>query len=475
MPAELKLPLLGDVMTEGTVVEWLAEDGAAVRRGDPLYQLETDKVSYTVEAPEDGRLQQIASAGSTLPVGSLVGRLLDSSVALGTAPASSSPAAGQSTSSGQFSPDVAEEQPRTAPAADLSSPRLDWTPERAELRITPAARRLARELGISLDALPQGKRLREADVQAAHDARPPASATAAMQQAAIVNATPAARRFARALGVDLERLSSNGRRLRTADVLAAAHTRATSEPAGSTPAAPTQRAADVPAPPTTVVELAGRRGVIAQRMHASLRDMAQLTLGLEADMTTALALRHQLKTLWPEEQQPTVTDLVLRALILALQEHPALNATLEGTTLRTHGHIDVGLAVDAEAGLVVPVLHHAGALSLRELAPRTRDLAMRARENRLRAEDIAGGTFTLTNLGTLGVTFFTPIINPPQVAILGLGCVSSRLSLAAGQVTEHQSMTLSLTIDHRAMDGAPAARFLNTIKRNLELPAALLA
>ncbi|MGH2519505.1 MAG: dihydrolipoamide acetyltransferase family protein, partial [Chloroflexota bacterium] len=241
------------------------------------------------------------------------------------------------------------------------------------------------------------------------------------------------------------------------------------------PATPTPRPAEMHGPAHTAVELAGRRGLIAQRMHASLRDMAQLTLGLEADVTAALALRQQLKALWPEEQQPTVTDLVLRAVILALGEHPALNATLEGTTLRTHGSIDLGLAVDAEGGLVVPVLHQAEALSLREQAQHTRDLATRARENCLRPEDVAGGSFTLTNLGGLGIDFFTPIINPPQVAILGLGRVFPRLSLAAGQVAERQYLTLSLTIDHRAIDGAPAARFLGTVKRNLELPAALLA
>jgi pyruvate/2-oxoglutarate dehydrogenase complex dihydrolipoamide acyltransferase (E2) component len=174
------------------------------------------------------------------------------------------------------------------------------------------------------------------------------------------------------------------------------------------------------------------------------------------------------------EVQATITDLVMRAAVLALKDHPRLNATLEEHQLRAHERVHLGLAVDAEEGLIVPVVRDADSLTLRELAAHSRELASRARANRLTLEDVRGGTFTVTSLGQLGVDFFTPIVNPPEVAILGIGRVFARLALRDGQVEERWAMTLSLSFDHRAVDGAPAARFLLDVKRLLELPAALV-
>jgi pyruvate dehydrogenase E2 component (dihydrolipoamide acetyltransferase) len=260
-----------------------------------------------------------------------------------------------------------------------------------------------------------------------------------------VRATPAARAAARRLGVDLGRLA-NGRRIREADVLRLGPS------AG----------------------LSGRRKVIAERMRASLAQSAQVTVSMEVDMTDALRLREQLTQLVGEERRPTITDVVIRATVLALREHPLLNSTFDGEQLRTNTEVHMGVAVDAEEGLIVPVVRGAHDLDLLALARRTRDAVDRGRGNALRPEDVQGGTFTVTSLGPLGVDFFTPIVNPPQVAILGVGRVFTKVVLNGGRATERQSMYLNLSFDHQVVDGAPAARFLQSVKRFLELPAALV-
>ncbi|MBV9578829.1 MAG: 2-oxo acid dehydrogenase subunit E2 [Chloroflexi bacterium] len=359
-------------MTEGTVTSWYQADGAYVRAGEPLYQLETDKVNLTVDAPESGTLQRVVGEGETVPVGAIVGRLL------------------------------------------------------SELSDVPQTQSGVGRLPSEVSSVSRTERSEVEDVRA----------------------TPAARALARRLGVDLRSIA-NGRRLREADVLA--HARL-------------DRAAPI----------AGRRKVIAERMRASLAQTAQLTVSMEVDMTEALRFREQLCQLLAEDRRPTITDLVLRATVLALREHPMLNATLVDGRLEVHPEVNIGLAVDADDGLLVPVLKDAHLLDLADLPGRTRDLAARARGNALHAEDVRGGTFTITSLGPLGVDFFTPILNPPQVAILGIGRVFTKLVLERGTVEERQMLYLNLSFDHQAVDGAPAARFLQAVKRILELPAALV-
>jgi pyruvate dehydrogenase E2 component (dihydrolipoamide acetyltransferase) len=361
---ELTLPLLGDVMTEGTVAKWLQPDGALVVEGAPLYELETDKVSLTVDAPGSGRLQRVVAEGETASVGAVVGRLLVESAVV------------------------------------------------AEPEVGAVVGRILAESAV----------------------------------AAEVRATPAARAAARRLGVDLRRLA-NGRRIREADVLQLAAPRSA---------------------------LSGRRKVIADRMRASLAQSAPVTVSMEVDMTDALHLRDQLTQLVGAERKPSITDLVIRATVLALRDHPLLNSTLEDGQLRTHAEVHIGVAVDADEGLIVPVVHGAHALDLLGLAARTRDVADRGRGNALGPEDVRGGTFTVTSLGPLGVDFFTPIIHPPQVAILGVGRVFHKLVMSDAHVHERQSMYLNLSFDHQVVDGAPAARFLQSVKRLLEVPASLV-
>jgi pyruvate dehydrogenase E2 component (dihydrolipoamide acetyltransferase) len=468
MPTELKLPLLGDVMQEGTLAVWLKPDGAHVSRGEPVYQLETDKVTYAVEAPTAGVLRHIVAEGTVVPVGTVVGEVLDAaSAGVSAAPAASAAVDATKTSSGESA----------------------GGQESDELRASPAARRVARELGVDLAARGSGRRIREADVRAFADAHAAGTSESPSQiagaaasgratalapsvaQAPDVPATPAARRLARERGIELASLSG-GRLLRAADVLAASD----GQPKES------QQAIAIAGQPSVAGQasaragqpLSGRRRVIAERMHASLQQMAQLTISMEVDFSGAVELREQLKALWPNET-PTITDVVMRAAALALAQHPELNATLEKDELVQHQDVHVGLAVDADDGLIVPVIRQAGAVTLRELSARTREAAARARANQLQLQDLQGGTFTVTTLGQLGVDFFTPIINPPQVAILGIGRVFPKLVRAeTGEMKDTQAVHLSLSFDHRAVDGAPAARFLQEVKRLLELPAALI-
>ncbi len=381
---DLKLPLLGDVMTEGTLAEWLRPPGAFVPEGTPLYQLETDKVSLTVEAPASGVLQQLVGAGETVPVGTVVGRI-----------------------------NVSEEV--TANGASQSAT--------VEVRATPAARALARQLDIDLTVVASftgERRIREADVSAyAEGSRQPLAA-------------------------------------------------------GATPVATSAPAPSVPTPASDTAPLTGRRRVIAERMHASLQQTAQLTISMEVDMSRAADLRAQMKQLLSDAAQPTLTDLVIHASTLALREHRRLNATLSEGRLTLHDDVNIGLAVDADDGLIVPVVRHAERLTLAALAEETRRLAARARDNQLQLDELHGATFTVTSLGALGVDFFTPIVNAPQVAIIGIGRLFSKLVLEDGKPVERQALYLNLSFDHQVVDGAPAARFLQTVKRHLELPASLI-
>lgn len=429
MRTELKLPLLGDVMVEGTLAAWLKDDGASVGRGDPLYQLETDKVSYAVESPASGVLKQLVAAGETVPVGTVVGAVLDAA----------------ETSAGGTTTRATRESDGEAGARGATG---ESEGESGDVRASPAARRLARELGVDIAALGTTRRIRSEDVAAyaAANTRETSNGSTGTE----VRATPAARRLAREHGVTLTPAS---RLLRVEDV---------------------QALLRAPAAGPRSQPMTGRRKVIGERMHASLQSMAQLTISMQVDVSEALRLRTQLTQLWGQDARPTITDLVSRAAILALAEHPDLNATLSDTTLTVYDEVHLGLAVDTPEGLIVPVVHNADRLALQALAATTRDLATRARENRLSLEDLQGGTFTVTTLGSLGVDFFTPIINPPQVAILGIGRTFDTLSLQDGKVESHSAMHLSLSFDHRAVDGAPAARFLGTIKRLLELPVALV-
>ena len=263
-----------------------------------------------------------------------------------------------------------------------------------------------------------------------------------------VPVSPAARRLAKEHGIDLAAVqgTGDGGRITEADV---------------------QRAAPVAAAPAIqVIPIAGLRKAVAQRMHSSLQTMAQVSLATETDVTDLVRAREARRA----QLDVSYTDLIIRAVALTLKEHPRLNATATAEEIRLHSEVHIGLAVALDDGLIAPVLRHADRMGVAEIAAEARRLAERARAGALTADDLVGGTFTVTNLGAFEIDAFTPIINPPQVAILGVGRILEKPALHQGAITARSLLTLSLTFDHRVVDGAPAAAFLQALSRRVGVP-----
>ncbi|WP_409329623.1 2-oxo acid dehydrogenase subunit E2 [Trujillonella humicola] len=478
MAQEVLLPKLGLTMEEGTIVEWVAKPGDVVNPGDVLLVLGTDKVDAEVEAEGTGRFEPVVDAGMTLPPGALIAWLLDGDE---QPPARASEAA-VAEQAAPAAGDVGELQ-LTGPATPLDEPAA------GRLAVSPNARRVAREHGVDLRALRgtgPGGRIVSEDVEEAVAAAATAPAAAAPAPPAGTAPAPAAqpagegarppvsplvRRHATALGVDLGQVrgSGLGGRIRRADVAAAAAAGRAPEPAQATERVGPQ--------PGTVIPLTGMRGAIARNMHASLQEMAQLTHGYEAEVGALLTLREHLKREWAGTglRVPTINDFVVRAAAHALLEHPVLNATVRDGGIHLHEQVHVGVAVAVPDGLLVPVVRDADRRGLVDIAEQTRELAAAAREGRLQLAQLEGATFVVTSLGSYGVDFFTPVVNPGNTGILGVGRVRDGVRWE-GEVPHRTSvLTLSLSFDHRAVDGAPAAEFLQTVSGLLARPHLLLA
>lgn len=461
MPTEIYLVKVGMNMTEGVVEEWYIEDGGSVEKGELLYRLETEKVNLDVDAEASGTVRHLVGEGVTMKPGDVVGYIYAQGEAIpdvlpGAGGAAAAPAAAAATPAA-----AAEAAPAgAAPAAAVG--------EGGRVLSSPAARRLARELDVDLATLAgsgPGGRIVEADVQAAADAgaaaRPGPS-------------SPIARKLARELGVDLNTVKGTGPggRITKEDVEAAA--------AAAPAAAPAAAAAARPAPVAGVradetIPIRGMRKTIATRMHDSLQSMAQLTMDMDVVMDDAVRLRNQLVEEWRDEGlRPTYTDLVIRAVAKALEKHPRMNMVFGATEMTLLGAINVGMAVAMEEGLIVPVVHNANLLGMRQLVEETSRLAEAARGNSLSIDDLQGGTFTVSALGMFGVDSFTPIINAPQVGILGVNRIRDDVAWDGNTPVRQQRMRLSLTWDHRALDGAPAAQFLGAVRDLLEAPFRLL-
>lgn len=431
MAVEIVLPRLGWTMEEGTLVEWLKQDGDPVKAGEILFTVESDKAVNEVESFDEGILRippDSPAPGTTVPVGTLLAYILQPGEALPASRVASAPAAS------------AAATPAAAPTTSRHSGPA----------ISPRARRLALQLGVDWSQLRgsgQSGRIAERDIQAA--ARAP-------------KISPLARRMAQEAGVDLSALAASkpGARLQRQDVEAALTT-----PPSATPAA------------GTTTPLSSLRRIIAQRLSESSRTTAPVTLFAEADATELVELRQRFKEALASRQQqvPTYNDLFLKLTALALSEHPQLNASWQEDTIQTHAQIDIGMAVDTEAGLLVPVLRQVDRLSLQELSAQSAALAEGARNRRLKPDQLQGATFTVTNLGMYNIDAFTPIIDLPQCAILGLGRIALRPAVYQGQVVPRHQLVLSLSFDHRVVDGGPAARFLDTVRQYVEQPHLWLA
>ncbi|HEX7034171.1 MAG TPA: dihydrolipoamide acetyltransferase family protein [Pseudomonadales bacterium] len=462
MPTEIYLVKVGMNMTEGVVEEWYVPDGGHVEKGDLLYRLETEKVNLDVDAEASGTVKHLVAEGVTMQPGDVVGYIY----APGEAIPDALPGAGAAAE-----PAAATAKPATVPtsAARTTAAAVG---DGGRILSSPAARRLARELAVDWTALNgsgPGGRIVEADVRAA-------AAPAARAERAAPPSSPIARRLARELGVDISTVkgSGPGGRISKEDVEAAA--RAARTAASPPPAPPGVAAPGATVPGDRKVPVKGMRKTIATRMYESLHSMAQLTMDMDVVMDDAVRLRAELVQAWEEEGiRPTYTDLVIRAVAKALEKHPQMNATFGETEITLRGEINVGMAVALEDGLIVPVIRHANLLGLAALARETSRLAAAARDGTLTVDDLQGGTFTVSPLGMFGVDSFTPIINAPQVGILGVNRIRDDVAWDGDRPVRQQRMRLSLTWDHRALDGAPAARFLASVRDLLEKPFRLLA
>jgi pyruvate dehydrogenase E2 component (dihydrolipoamide acetyltransferase) len=396
MATEVILPRLGQGMESGTIVRWLKSEGEEVQKGEPLFELDTDKVTQEVEAEAAGVLLKIAVAEGEVPVGETVAFIGSEGEDVPDVPARAA------------EPEERQAEPKAESAAVPARPPAT---SNGRLKASPLARRLARERGIDLGSVrgtgPEGRIVAE----------------------------------------DVERAEAGG------------------------PSAPAT-AAPVPTGEVERVPLSNVRKTIARRLTEAWQ-IPVFQLQASADMSRVDALVTRLRERDPDVRV-TVTDVLTKVSAQALMRHREVNAEFTDDAILLHPTANVGLAVAAPQGLVVPVIRSAERLSLTEIAAVRADVVGRARENKLRAEDLEGGTFTISNLGMYAVESFTAVLNPPQAAIVAVGATEQRVVPVEGGTAVRPMVTLTCTFDHRAVDGAPAAAFLQTLRESLEDPGLAL-
>jgi pyruvate dehydrogenase E2 component (dihydrolipoamide acetyltransferase) len=428
MATEVKLPRLGQGMESGTIVKWLKGEGEPVKKREPLYELDTDKVTQEVEAEADGVLLKIVVDSGEVEVGRTIAFIGSEGEDVPTGGGSGNGAA-PATKDDQAAVEEQDEEQTEGSAA----PEMDDQRERGQEAAAATAQ-----------------------------AEPVAAAEGEVDGR--VKASPLARRLAREKGVELAQVRGSGPegRIVAEDVERFE---------------PTPQTAPGPAPAAGEVEeiaLTSTRKTIARRLtEAWQAPVFQLTLS--AEMTRALELRERLVgRLADGETKPTVSDLLTKVSAAALVRHPAVNAHFTGDAVRRFPAAHVGMAVAAPNGLIVPVIRDADRRTIQEIAATRADLVARARDGKLQLADLEDGTFTISNLGMFGIEQFIAVLNPPQAAILAVGTTEERPVVRDGQVEVRPMLTLTLTCDHRAIDGADGADFLRTVKELLEEPALAL-
>jgi pyruvate dehydrogenase E2 component (dihydrolipoamide acetyltransferase) len=453
------MPRLGWTMEAGRVAAWLKEDGDTVRAGEALFTVESDKAAQEVEALEGGILRippESAAPGTAVPVGTVLAYLVQPGepapsphrAAIGDVAAA--PADSATTGApGTPVPQIGTPVPQVTGAPPEPATRR---PEQTAPSASPRARRVAQELGVdwrTMTGTGRTGRIVERDVRAT---------AARMAAAAPARVTPLARRLAQDSGVDVEELAAQmpGRRIVRADVAAAAGAAAAPRGGHMRPMSQVRR-------------------IIAQRMAQGAHAAAPVTLTTEADATELVRLRQHIRDALAgsERRAPSYTDVLTRLVALALREHPWMNSSLSADTIVQHDAVHMGIAVDTAQGLLVPVVHNAHLKSIQQIAAASARLIEQARAGKAAPDDLRGSTFTITNLGMYDIDAFTPIINLPECAILGVGRIVARPVVRdedAEKVAVRKMMALSLTFDHRLVDGAPAARFLQHVKRWVEQP-----
>ncbi|HEY0755153.1 MAG TPA: dihydrolipoamide acetyltransferase family protein [Ktedonobacteraceae bacterium] len=475
MATNVILPALGMSQDTGKIVHWLKAEGEQVAQGEPLVEIETDKATVELEAPASGLLTHIsAAAGDDVPVGQVIAIVLTAAEAAETAgqrkqsvvpPAEPTPL-----------PDASQNgqkrggQPRplsTSAGAELNGSGTSVASARpSAVAASLLASRIAAEHRIDLSQVKAtGQRVQKADVLAYLRHQP------AVEEGQLLPASPKARRLAREQGQDLAIIAGSGPggAVLSADILAAVE---------AEKAVPPARIQAIPAPTPATGEASNLAvsniwRIMAERTTQSWQEVPHFYLAREVHVSRMIAWREHLKS-ERGAQEVTYTDLLVKIVALALRRHPRVNAIWDAGKIALLTGIHVGLAVAVEEGLVVPVIHDADKLGLREIARERKELVDRARGGKLRPQDISGGTFTVSNLGMFGVDAFNAIINQPQAAILAVGRIAERVVPVNGQPAVRPMMALTLSCDHRAVDGARGARFLETIADSIEEPLGLL-
>jgi 2-oxoglutarate dehydrogenase E2 component (dihydrolipoamide succinyltransferase) len=532
MTFSVTMPALGESVTEGTVTRWLKNEGDMVAVDEPLLEVSTDKVDTEIPSPVAGILQKIVVAvDSTVAVGAELAVIADGATSAATPPPAAPvvaaapvtpvaaatsagtivtmPALGESVTEGT----VTRWLKNVGDQVTVDEALLEVSTDKVDTEIPSPASGTLVSIDVAVDStVPVGARLAVIGgagapvVQAAPVTPPPAPVVVApvVQVAPVIAApvtpppapvvqaapvsvsnddayvTPIVRKFAAENNVDLSKVKGTGigGRIRKEDVLAAAPKAAVfqSSPVASAPVTAAS-AAPVAVSPLrgTTVTMSRLRKVIAERMLESLHVSAQLTTVIEVDVTAISRLRDRAKASFEAREGTKLTYLPFFAVAVceALKQHPVLNSSVTGDQITYHGAEHLGIAVDTERGLLVPVIRDAGDLNIGGVARKITDVAARTRDNKISPDELGGGTFTITNTGSRGALFDTPIINQPQVAILGLGAVVKRPMVMKGTdggetIAVRSMVYLGLSYDHRVVDGADAARFLVTLKERLE-------
>ena len=443
MSVNVTMPKLGMTMKVGKVSKWYKNKGDPVEKGENLFEVETEKITNKIESPGSGILfQVVVPEGSTVPVGTILAVI---------AQAGEQPERIEGIHAGEVVEMKAEAG--KPPSAKAETGLV----EKKRILATPSARRVAKELDVDLALVPgtgpDGK-IKEADVLKFHEEGPPAP-----------KITPLAAEIAKQEGLDISKITGTGEngKITRQDVeraLAAGKVFPEEEPS-----------------PVKVIPFEGMRKIIADNMHASLQNAAQLTAFTEVDVTEMVRFRDLMRAEYKKDDSVKISynDIIVMATARALMRHRIMNSTLVGEEILVHDTVHLGIAVALSEGLIVPKLRNAEKKNLLQIAREVRQLAQKAREGALCVEEVTDGTFTISNVSMLGMDGFTPVLNPPETGILGVGRVIEKPAVFNGEITIRHMMTLSLTFDHRVVDGAPAMTFLKDLARYLEQPMLIMA
>lgn len=449
MATEIILPTLGETMDEGTIARWLVPSGTTVSKGQPIAEIESNKAVFELESPASGILIITKPAGVTVPILTVIGTILTPGE---TPPATGAQAATTAIPASTSGPmeQAATAQPSTTAGETTATAEALPVPGGRRF-ISPRARRFAQEKGVDLNLVVgsgPNRRVEERDVRTYLESQPRLS--------------PLARKIAAEAGIVPSPAIPRARLMR-ADVAQQV----------ARPITPKPQEAELSA---DVTPLGTIRRVIAQRMTQSAQTTASVTLTTEVDATELVHLREQIKDYVAQQTgEPLSYNVLLARLVaIALHEFPYMMSQLKGDEINTPTAVNIGIAVDTDRGLLVPVLRNVENKGLIALSQEVAALMKKARDGSITADDMTGGTFTITNLGMYGVDAFTPLINLPECAILGVGRIGQRPAVWQGQMAIRHMVVLSLTFDHRLVDGAPAARFLQRVAQLIQNPYVVL-